>query len=299
MRVVINKRHLSLNARLAKEINRLSSGFNVKNYSKIGDIDSIVSKRDISVEKKKKILIKRLHSLILTTFSIDRKKLSKEAFDSFKKRLDSIRKAIIKLRSINYYLETTFLDELGILKTAIGDRSLKLKRQNRLVRDELDALEYTAYKLIEEAAVLDKRLLKEYKRKEERMLEKEKLEVKDLGSVLGKESVLLEHLEAKLPPPNSASTALMKEPVFTNWASRVFALLSYFEHFYAKESEIFGKLKKNKMIKMRISRKIAYLAKEKSRLLKIMEEKAASMKRFKTDAELKKELHNLITTINL
>ena len=227
MKGVISQKHLSLNERLAKESNKLARIFNNQHYSKIKNIDAILFKNNISVEKKKNILIKELHDFIVKTFSIDKRKFGKNGFDSLKKRLHSIRKIIIKLRSINYYLETTFLQGLKIPKIKITSESLRLKQQNSLARDELEALEYTTYKLIKEVVMLDKRLLSEYAHKEMKALGKEKIEINDLGLILRKESELLEHLEAKLPPPKAATIDLIKEPIFTHWVARIFALLSY------------------------------------------------------------------------
>ncbi len=296
---VTNQKHLGLNERLAKESNKLASSFNTRHYSKIKDVDAILLKSDVSVEKKKNILMMELHDFIVRSFSIDKKKFSKKDFGSFKKRLHSIRKIIIKLRSINYYLETTFLHELRIPRTKIANESSKSKLQNGLSRNELEALEYAAYKLIKDVVMLDKRLLSGYSRKEREALGKEKIEIKDISSILRKGSGLLEHLEAKLPPPKAAGIALMKEPVFTHWIARIFALLSYLEHTYAKEAVIFGKIKKNKLARAKINRKISYLMREKSKLLRIMQEKAMSIRGFRVGSKLRKEFHNLTTTISL
>lgn len=291
--------HLSLSERLAEESNKLAGVFSSKNYSKIENIESMLQKRDISVERKKNILIKKLRSFIIETFSIDKRKFSKKTFESLKKRLHNLRKLIIKLRSINYYLETGFLEELRHSKIKIISRSAKLQQQSAITSDELDLLEYTAYKLIGEVVMLDKKLLSKYTHKEKNAFKKEKIEAKELGSILKKESSLLEHLEAKLPPPKAATLNLMKEPIFTHWVARIFALLSYLEHIYHKETSIFGKLKQHKEIKAKIGRKITHLLKEKSKLLRIMEEKYTSIKKFRINSKLKNELHNLTTTINL
>jgi len=299
MRVAISQRHLSLSEKLAKESNKLSGKFNSKNYSRIENIESMLLKRDISVEKKKSILIKKLYDSIVKTFSIDRKKFNKKAFESFKRRLHNLRELIIKLRSVNYYLETTFLEDLRLSKIKISGNNKKLERQDALAGNELEALEYTAYKLIGEVVLLDKKLLSEYTHKEENALKKEKIEVKGLGLILKKESSLLEHLEAKLPPPKAATISLLKEPIFTHWVARVFAILSYLEHLYQKEKEIFSRLKKNNAIKAKISRKISHLVKESSKLNRIMEEKYSSMQKLGIDNKLRKELHNLTTIINL
>ena len=104
MAAVLAQRHLKLNESLAKESNKLAKNFNHKSYSKIDNIDTILLKRDISVEKKKNILIKKLHIEIANAFSIDKNKFNKKTFESFKKRLHIIRGIIIKLRGMNYYL---------------------------------------------------------------------------------------------------------------------------------------------------------------------------------------------------
>ena len=299
MRVAINSKHLNISGKLAKEMNRLAKRFSSRNYSKIEDVDSMLLRRDISVEKKKRILIEKLHSLVAKTFAIDKKKAKKSAFNSLANRLLSIRKIVLKLRSINNYLETIFLDDLNFLKIKIPLQSRKSNRQKSLIKGELEALEYIAYKLIGEVVMLDKRLLSEYKNKEKQVLTREKVEVKDLGMVLGKESEALEYLEAKLPPPRHLPKSLMREPLFTQWVARVLALLSYLEHLYRMEIKIFSKLKKNKSARARINKKIMHLARERSKLLDIMEEKAVSIRKLKLDGELKKELRNLTTTITL
>jgi len=317
MRVATNQKHLSMSEELAEDSNRLAKNFNAKGYAKIENIDSLLLKRDISVEKKKSILIDKLYSHILKAFSADKKKFGKNAMDSMKKRLGSIRKIVDKLRGINYYLETIFLEDLKLAKIKVGVKSIRLMQESELAKDELEVLEYTTYQLIGKAVVLDKRLLSEYAERENRILGKEKIEISDLESVLAKESRLFEHLEAKLPPPAEADMRLVKEPIFTHWVARIFAILSLIKYLYSKEKIIFGMLKKNRTAKIKISKKITHLMKEKSKLLEIMEEKATSMKTnknlgflvprksrrfsrgFRLDENFKKELHNLTTIVNL
>lgn len=299
MRVVISQGHLSLNERLAEEANRFAKNFKNKHYSKIEDMDTLLLKRDISVEKKKQILLKKLHGMVIETFSLDKKRLNKKIFECLKNRLHVIRKIIIKLRSINYYLETAFLKELNLSKIKIINKSLKLRHHKTLTKDELEALEYTTYKLIGKVVILDRRLLREYTGKREAVIKKERIEIKNLSSILSKQSELLEHLEAKLPPPKAATIALTKETMFTNWVARIFALLAYVEHLYKKESSIFSELKKNKAARKKITKKIKQIAKEKSKLIKIMEDKFISIKTYTIDNKLKKELHNLSIAVNL
>ena len=298
MRVVISQGHISLSRQLARESNKLAGNFNNEDYSRIENIDNLLLKRDISVEKKKNLLINKLHESIAKAFSINKRNFSKKNFDSLRKKLHNIRRIVLKLRSINYYLETAFLSGLKLAKIRIKDKNSNLMRQENLAADELEALEFTAYRLMGEVVVLDKRLLKGYAHREKKVLKEEKSDAKDLGLLLKKESELLEHLEAKLPPPKAATIKLVKEPAFTHWVARVFALLSYLEHLCRKEAAIFSKLKRNKSAKNMINKKILHLLEEKSKLLRIMEEKTISMKRLRTGS-LKRELRNFTTTINL
>ena len=256
-----------------------------------------MARRDKSVGRKKELLAKKLHNAVVAAFSIDKGKFNKASLESLKRRILAIRELTGRLRGINYYIETSLLDDLNV---PIKKReSAGLRQQGSLARNELEALEYTAYKLIEGAAMLDKRLLDEYSRKRSIILKKQKVEIKDFGFVLGKESAALEHLEAKLPPPRVIGMALFKEPAFTHWAARVFALLSYFEHMRHKERGILSELKKRKSAKMAINRKIAHLIREKSELLGLMQKKAASMKKFRLDDAAKKELHKFTAAIRL
>ena len=297
-RVVIIQQH-NLNNELVREINKSAAKFNAKNYSKIENIDNMLLKRDISVEKKKGILLKKLHESIVKAFSVNRKKLNKKAFESLKKRMHIIRKIIGKLRSINYYLETSFLEDLKLSKIKIADKIPRLRQEASLARDELEALEYTAYRLIGEAVMLDKKLLKEYSAREKKAATKGKIEMKDTSLILKKESLLLEHLEAKLPPPKAATMDMVREPLFTHWVARVFALLSHLDNLHSREKAIFAELKKDKSLRRKIENKIMIIIAEKSKLLRIMEEKAVSMKKFNIDNKFKREFHNLATAINL
>lgn len=299
MRGGLNPEYLELDGGLAKEVNELAGTFNSQDYSQVKNIDGVLLKKDISVEKKKKILLKELHDSIVRAFSIDKGKFGKKSFDSLKKRLHNIRKIIIKLRHIDYYLETAFLQDLKFSKPGIREKKSKIQRQDNLAKNELELLEYTTYRLIEEAAMLDKRLLKEYAGRQKKVTKKAKAESESLEMLLRKESILLEHLEAKLPPPKAATISMLKEPMFTHWVARVLSLLSYLERIYLKETSIFSKLKKNKLMRIKINKRISQMIKEKSKLVDIMYEKAAYMKKFKLDDDLKKELHNFTTAITL
>lgn len=297
MRVAATENHLSLNEALVKDINKLAKKFSARDYSKISSVETILLKKDVSVEKKKKILARELHKNTAQTFSIS-KGLDKVPIEPMKQRLANLRKIIIKLRSINYYLETTFLKDLKLSKFKFEDKYKVMARQTDLARNELEVLEYSAYKMIEKAVSLDKRLLREYGHKAKEVTLKETSELNGIRIILRKESIVLEHLESKLPPPKLVTSSLMKEPQFTHWVSRIFALLLHFEWLYSKEALIFSKLKKNKLIRAKINKKISHLINERSGLVRIMHKKAESIRNLKI-GDLKKELHNFTTTINL
>ena len=187
MAVVLEQKHLKINEGLAKESNKSAKKFNHKNYLKVENIEAVLINRDISVEKKKQILIKKLHEAIIKAFSIDKKTFNKNAIDALRKKMHIIRRIIIKLRSINYYLETIFLQDLR-LSGKIKSRKSKLRQNNPLARDELESLEYSAYRLIGQVVMLDKKLLSGYSQKEKKILKEEKIDIRDLEAILKKES---------------------------------------------------------------------------------------------------------------
>ena len=285
---------LSFAHQLALKSNRLVKKFNSRLYSKVPNADHLLLKKEISVEVKKRLLISLLHDSLVSAFSFDRKRFSSEDFKTLRVRIHSIRKIIDKLRSINYYLETAFVHDLRRAGITITSES-RVRKIDRFVKDELEALEYTAYKLIEEALVLDKKILNEYSKKEKFILQKEKIELKDLALVLSKETQLLEHLEAKLPPPKALSAKLLKDPIFSHWVSRIFSLLCFLGLVCSREELLFKKLKKNHVANERIGRKISHLIREKSQLISVLHEKSGAMQ----NSDFKKELHNFSSTISL
>ena len=295
----MEKNHLELHGRLVREINLLSKNFSSRNYSKITNVNNLLLKKDISVENKKNVLMGGLHKIISTTFSINRKKFQKKDLKSLGKRLDSARKIISKLRDLNYYLETVFLQELKLSRIKIKDISSISKKQDGLAKDELQRLEYSAYRLIGQAVIADKKLLREYSKKEKVIAGREKSEFKSLDMILRKETILMEHLEAKIPPSKMVGINLLQDPVFSHWTARVFALLIYLEHWHSGEKLIFSQLKKNKPVKARINKKIFQIIGEKAKLLKIMDEKADSMKRFNISGSFKRELHSFTSSMRL
>lgn len=298
MRVAISENHLKLHNKLIRETNLLSKNFSAKAYSKTENIDRLLRRQDISAESKKQLLAKKLHDLVLRTFSIDRKKFSNKNFDSFKKRLQDIRKIIIKLRSINYYLETAFLEDLNLPKARISIKNPKISN-GRLSRGEIGVLEYASYRLIGKAVMLDKRLVKQYTAREEKIIKKEKAGIKDIRVILEKETAVMEHLEAKIVPAGHVTVNLLRDPVFSHWAATVFALLAYLGHLTHVERGISAQLKKNISFRSKIIKKISYIVREKSKLLRIMEQKQYSMGKAIINSKFKKEYHNLIAAIRI
>ncbi|MBS3097559.1 hypothetical protein J4209_02065 [Candidatus Woesearchaeota archaeon] len=286
MAISIEKKHAEIYAKVADEANKASKRFSNKGYkTKPTVYEKLLNKKDVTIEKKKKELADNLHKLIVKTFSVCIKKIkTKKIIEDLKTNLKLLRLLIDKLGDINYYLETVFLEEIGQIKVkglkSLDKKNLKelsAKEREHVPKKELEKIEFTVYKLIEKSIFLDKKLLDEYKTKEEKIVEQKKVGLKDLESLLKKESELLCHIEAKLPPPSKVRGLLLEETTFSHWASRVLALLVAFENEYEKEKIIFNEIKKNNKTKRRIDKKIKHLIKEKWDLLKIKEKKALSM----------------------
>jgi len=277
MRVDIEQSHFDIYKKLAGDINNAAARFRIKAH-KISPraYEKLIFSTSISVEKKKKGLARHLHEALVKTFSVDPRKIKskKELLGGFKNNLMVLRAMVDKLRSINHYLEESFLREIGVTKKTPLP-SLKPKKPQKILtkgylgKKDLESLEHVAYSLIEKVIFLDKKLL----------------ETRHIGDVLKKESEILMHLEAKLPPPAKVKPALLKNQVMHHWVARIFALLSGFENEYKKESMIFSKLKKNEEIRKKINRKIKHILKEKEKLLRVKEQRALSMKTLKIDNE--------------
>ena len=283
--VIIEKRRVVWCNKIADEINKgikKAKQLNEKIYL------SLLKKDDITIEEKKKALMEKFHNLIVNTFTNKK---------SIKNNLDLLRKIIIKLRDINYYLQAVFLEEIGLKPKRTG----LIKEETAAIdKKELDALEYSAYKLIEKIVFIDNALLKDYERKEEKITEEKETETKDLEGLLKKESELLCHLEAKIPPKSKFDERLLKKENFGHWVARVLALLAALGHAYEKEMEIFKKLKQNQRIKKKLAMKIKHILNEKKGLLKVREEKIlAAEKLSKMEAIWQKIFHEWAITSRL
>src|SRR3989338_303312 len=293
MRVDIEQSHFDIYKKLAGDINNAAARFRIKAH-KISPraYEKLIFSTSISVEKKKKGLARHLHEALVKTFSVDPRKIKskKELLGGFKNNLMVLRAMVDKLRSINHYLEESFLREIGVTKKTPLP-SLKPKKPQKILtkgylgKKDLESLEHVAYSLIEKVIFLDKKLLEGYKRGEGRIIKEKAVETRHIGDVRKKEAEILRHWEAKLPPPAKVKPALLKNQVMHHWVARIFALLSGFENEYKKESMIFSKLKKNEEIRKKINRKIKHILKEKEKLLRVKEQRALSMKTLKIDNE--------------
>lgn len=303
MEITIDKKHIELYNKIASDVNKTIKKFKKNKYFiEPFKYKKLLEKKNLSIEKKKKQLIDELHNLIIKIFSLDIKKIksTKAILDILKNNIEILRFLINKLRDVNYYLQTFFLEELGLIKklSIWQEKKTKEREIDYVPKKELEKIEHTVYELIAKVIFLDKSLLKKYKAKEEKIIKRKKLEIKDLEKILKKQSELLCHIESKLPPKPKIKTNLLKKTTFTHWSSRIFALLAAFENEYNKETDIFKKLKQNEKIKKIIEKKIKHLIKEKWQFLKIKEKRALSME-IGIDEEHLKSFHNWASLSNL
>ena len=302
MRVVIEKSHIDSYGQIVREANKA-----IKNTlkAKKGKYERVLLQKDVSVENKKKKLVKNLHELIISTFSIDINKKIK--VDNVKADIELIRYIIRKIDDINNYLEEDFLRELGIVKKSSIVKAIKsnnpekyLEKSERvLTKNDINKIEHTVYELMHRIIFFDKKLLKDYKKREIKVIETEKLEIKDLEKILKLESEFLETLEAKIPPPRSVKARLFKKGIFNLWVPMVFALLASFETEYAKERIIFSKMKKNNKLRKKIENKINHVINEKERVLKIKEKRALSMGFGKITDDYRQTYHEYVSAASL
>ena len=307
MRVEVDKIHNDSYNRLAEEVNKSAKRFKLKEYTKSRSYATLLINKDISVEKKKKVLTEKLHKLIVKTFSIDLSKLKSEkaVLKVLKGNIKILRDFVHKLKSINHYLEESFLTESGLIKKSrkvYGSKNPEklIEAKFSLNKKYLDKLEHTTYQLIEKVILFDKKLLKGYKSKEEKVVSREGAEIKDINRVLSRQSELLHHLEAKLPPPSRISLQLLKRKVFDQWVPRVLALLAGLEAEYKKEGLIFKKLKKNQRLRLLINKKIKSVEREKSDLIRIKQKRLiGAVRSNKLDNELISMFREFNTIKNL
>ncbi|MAE42396.1 hypothetical protein CMO93_01380 [Candidatus Woesearchaeota archaeon] len=284
MRVGLEKRYISTYKNIVREANKAIKKAKFKvSRSKY---EKALLTNNISIENKKKRLAKYLHELIISSFSINPKQVNKKSIENLRQNIFLMREIIHKIKSINNYLEESFLKELGIIKKSLTIKALKSKKPEKyleqargLSKDYVGKIEHTVYTLMQEIIFFDKKLLRGYAKKEINAIKKEKIEIKDLKKILIIESELLDALEAKIPPANKVKAKLFKKETFNRWIPLVFALLSSFETEHQKEQLIFSKLKNNSRLRKKIENKIKHIVNEKEKILKIKEKRALSMEK--------------------
>ena len=251
-------------------------------------MDKLILKKDINVQEKKFLLIKKLHELIKKTFSIKKGSFKKSHIGSARHNADEIRKIVDKLRSINHYIETELEEESKPSKFRIES-----PKAESLSINDTRLLEYFAYNMIKGAQVLDGKLISQFVHDEKKELNREMPKIKGVEIAIKKQTLLLEHLEAKIPPRKHLSMDMFKEPKFTHWVSRIFALLIFIEYLYFNEMEAFRSLNMSKRKREVMQKKISQLQKERIALLGIMKSKKDALQLEFSD-EFKKESRKLM-----
>lgn len=287
MRVGIEKRYLESYKLIVDDANRLLKGRKTLDKSGYG---KTISSRETTIEKKKAKLAKALHDLILHTFSADIKKRKAKTLRRIKNNVSLIRAVIHKLKDINNYLEDAMLAEMGVIKKsltlkALGSRNPEkfLENQRGLPKAYIRNIEDIVSRLMHEIIFFDEKLLKGYRQREMHVIQKEKLQIKDLEHVLRAQTALLDALEAKIPPESKVRMKLLSRETFNRWVPYMFALLASFDAEHNKEKLIFSRFSGNRILKRSIGAKIKHIVKEKEKMLKLREKRESSMSRISDD----------------
>ena len=308
MRVDIEKRHIDSYKGIAKDVNNaLNKKVNLKVQR--SKFEKILIRRDISAENKKKQLVKSLHELIISTFSVNINKVEnqKKVMNNLKRSTELIRYVLHKIKSINNYIEEALLLELGIIKKSLIVKAVKSSKPEQflnsnarvLTKNYIHKIENTVYELMHEIVIFDKKLIKNYKKNEIKVIVNEKVEIKDLENLLEIESELLDALEAKIPPSSKIKAKMFNKINFNNWVPMVLALLSSFEAEYSKERIIFSKIKNNDKLRKKIENKIDHVIKEKENILKIKEKRASTMESFRVSDDYRQTFHDYVSAASL
>ena len=290
MEVLIHENHLAVHDSIARKFNVHGRKYSRKRYSKIGDYRPLLEAR-IPLREKKEKLMSSLSNFLVETLAVNKEAFTKKDLQVMSLRLCHSRSMINRLRAINYFIYSEL--KLQSRKEKGQESWLNKSRKVRFLgKDELEMLEYTAYRMIQKATRLDKKLLKEYSKKESTILKKEKSEIRDLGHILRKEMSILEHLESQLPPSSFINMALLRDPLYTRWVSRVLSLVAYLMHFNGCEKKLPNELVKIIHTDKKLEKKIGFLKKEQESLIRILENKSSFL-------ESDDDFGNLKTTINL
>ena len=311
----IERKHLEICERIAKDMNRESKIPLAKKPDRIEKYEEDLFLRNLTLEQKKKLLLKNLFLLIASTFAIDIRNIkslkSKSlVYEKIKSRLGLLRNTVSKLRDINYYLKTIYISELNADKIKAGKRksgnkpvqvSLPLfEESGHLTKDDIDKLEQTVYLFILKSEFLDQKILEGYKAKKFEVVEQETVEIKDLEDIIARQSELLCYLEAKIPPAAKFKATLLNKRIFAEWVSRIFALLVAIHFEVEKEEVIFARLKKSQKTRRILNKRINSLVNEKFALMKLKEQRLLSYSEIKNiEDEHHVVLHHYTSSLKL
>ena len=158
-----------------------------------------------------------------------------------------------------------------------------LENQRGLPKAYIRNIEDIVSRLMHEIIFFDEKLLKGYRQREMHVIQKEKLQIKDLEHVLRAQTALLDALEAKIPPESKVRMKLLSRETFNRWVPYMFALLASFDAEHNKEKLIFSRFSGNRILKRSIGAKIKHIVKEKEKMLKLREKRESSMSRISDD----------------
>ena len=281
-RVDLSESQRTIYGRLVNEINRSAKRFKHGAYRfNEKPFEALLGSKSLSLPSKKERLLHKLHSLAVSTFAVPAEKLSPDLLSGLTARLKTPRKLILKLRSLNYYYEHGMLGALRLAKPlqlgTLGKTEMLGGEKPALGAREMEHLEMSICYLINRVIHVDRRLLKGYRGEEARMVAQEKISTTDFSKVLRKQSDLLCHLEAKLPPASHASKRLLAKDLFGEWGLRVFALLAAVENEYQKEQLIVHQLRKDQRHRKKLDLRIRHLVQEQWGLLRLKEKRLLAM----------------------
>jgi len=282
---------------LSRKANRHCLNFSRDKYLRKRST-AIIRKKDVSVEVKKQKLMARLQKGVIATFSTA--SLDPECYRAFKEHVSGLRAIVNKLRDINYYLLTTFQYDARLRKRTgkveeKGFRELVREQKDTLTAIDRKRLEFITYRLIDKIIFFDKALLKGFRKRFSQAMSSELDEANSLKQLLEKQSDLLRHMEAKLPPAKAISRKLLKSGTYTHWAARIFSLMAAIEQLYSKETKIFKELMNNHAVRGCLALSISQLQKEKQGLMKLQHSRVKSVDAArKMESKLHEAMHDLI-----
>ncbi len=266
---------MSIHEQIVKEINKEIARFSLDSYLLNKEkYERELVKINISIEEKRARLMNILHEMIIKTFSVypkihDKKKV----LPGLKSNSDLIRSFIAKLRDVNYYLHTTLLEDIGMKRFTKNDFSMeRIKKEMKrmeMKHEDMVRLQHRTEKLMEEIVSFDKSLVRTYSRGKNTLKKEEGRKIQDIEKMLQRESELLCHLEAKIPPPSKISLKLLAPEMYTHWASRILALLVEIENTSKNIEERFRELKKKEQARKQLTIKISQIIKEKNQVVKL------------------------------